>query len=163
MSPKYTTVPDLNLRRLICDIGHRFWIVPAKTIGMIRPLEEETRSARRTGELFLSTMQPRSGGRVAFQSARHEIILFSAWATRHHLLRSRTDEASAAPQHQPFRRCQASLYFSYFALRACGVRSTSDWLFVALIGRMYHVSVGITYAAIMSMSFGEYGSPLESR
>jgi hypothetical protein len=45
---------------------------------------------------------------------------------------------------QRFSRCQASLYFSYFARVLCGVRRMSDCSLVDLIGRMYQVSVGIT-------------------
>ena len=46
--------------------------------------------------------------------------------------------------YQRFRRCQASLYFSYLAFLLCGVRRMSGWWLVALMGRMYQVSVGIT-------------------
>jgi len=41
-------------------------------------------------------------------------------------------------------RCQASLYFSYLERGLFGVRRMSGWWFVASMGRMYHVSVGIT-------------------
>ena len=66
--------------------------------------------------------------------------------------------AEAAPlfhrSNQRFRRCQASLYLSYLAFLLWGVRRMSGWWFVALMGRMYQVSVGITYAAKKSIWSG---------
>ena len=57
---------------------------------------------------------------------------FAALASRH------------SGRHQRFSRCQASLYFSYFAFLEFGVRRTPGWLWVDSMGRMYQVLVGIT-------------------
>jgi hypothetical protein len=70
-----------------------------------------------------------------------------------HLL-SNTDSRGGCRYVGCFRRCQASLYFSYFAFLECGVRRISGWLWVAFRGRMYQVLVGITYAAKKSIWVG---------
>ena len=104
-------------------------------------------------------------------AAVHTPLLSEAWtvAREHEVLRLRSGEASetAVPAGslpglaaararslrsgrgadegvRPYtRRCQASLYFSYFERGFCGVRRMSGWAWVARMGRMYHVSVGM--------------------
>jgi hypothetical protein len=46
--------------------------------------------------------------------------------------------------HQRISRCQASSYWPYLDFFRWGERTMAGWLFVAAMGRMYQVSVGMT-------------------